>query len=124
MVRGLLIAGLLVLAAGCRPPYSSEIADMTVLAEELPPRGTPLVELQAWFDAAGYVEGPTVRQSRAELTRRPGAPLVYARAEDRLWWRTRQRTIRDFCVTRRVVYYRLAPGGALVEAIPAHRSQC
>lgn len=114
----------LVMLGACRVPYMSDWADMTVRPEAFPPVGTAPAALDAWFAAHGYAPGPTVRQSEAELRRRPGDPLVYARAEDKLWWLTQHRTQRDFCVTRRVIYYRLDPGGALVQAIQSHRSQC
>lgn len=109
---------------GCRVPYMADYADMTTFADPLPPAGTPSSELWDWFVENGYVQGPRVRQSMAELRRAPGDPLVYAVAADRRWWLTQQRTVRDLCVTQKVVYYRLDAAGNLMEAVQNHRSAC
>ena len=110
--------------AGCRVPYSSDIADMTVMSDGLPPAGTPGPALSAWFQEQGYAPGPRVHQSVASLMRRPGDALVYAQAQDKQWWLTQSRSVRDFCVTTRTVFYRLSPDGALEQAIQNHRSTC
>ncbi len=122
-MRLLLILSVLALGA-CRVPYMSDWADMTVRPEQFPAVGTPAEVLDGWFAEKGYAPGPTVYQAEAQLRRRPGDPPTYARAEDKRWWLTRHRTVRDFCVTKRTIYYRLDPGGALVQAIQSHRSQC
>lgn len=123
MIRTLFVIGLMGLAA-CRVPYTADLADMTVLSEDLPPTGTSAADLGSWFQTNGYAAGPRVHQTVAELLRRPGDPLVYARQQDKQWWLSQQRNVRDVCVTQRVIYYRLAPNGTLAQAIPNHRSQC
>jgi hypothetical protein len=120
MLAALVVAAL----AGCRAPYVADYAAMTVLPEELPAPGTTPTALEDWFAEQSYAPGPRVLQSEGELLRRPGDPLIYAQPGDREWWLTQHRTVRDFCVTRRTVYYRLAPDGRLERAIGTHRSYC
>lgn len=115
---------MVVIVAGCRAPYSSEVADWTVLPETFPPTGTPAAVLDTWFNNRGYAPGPKVHQAEANLRRRPGDPLVYARQAEKDWWATRSRSVRDLCVTTRTIYYKLDPSGALMQAIQTHRSQC
>ncbi len=115
---------LLVLVTGCRAPYSSEYADMAISHDELPPIGTTSEALATWFNQQGYVPGTTVVQATAELTRRPGEPLVYALPADKQRWLTQHRTVRHVCFTTKTVYYRVDAQGALLQAIPTKRSQC
>lgn len=118
----LLIAA--VLLGGCRGYYLNEIADLTVIPFEIPPYGTPEAELNAWFDEHRFAPGAQVFQAEAELRRLPGAPLVYALDADRSWWLTRAQTLRDFCFTQKIVYYKLDDAGALARAILTARSEC
>lgn len=122
-MRMTIMIGLLLLCA-CRAPYSSEIADLTVLPFEIPPYGTTEAELVAWFDENSFQPGPRVYQSESELRRLPGTPLVYAVDEDRTWWQSRAEIVRDFCVTQKLVYYKLDDDDRLVRAILTSRSQC
>ena len=108
----------------CVLPRPSAINDMLVVDPDLPPPGTKGEVLQNWFADEGYVPGPKVRQSRAELLRRPGDPLVYATEAERRWWLSQQQTSHDLCVTAKYVYYRVQPDGTLIDAIPAVRSTC
>lgn len=122
-MRVLLIVAVM-LVASCRAPYMSDLADMTVLPETFPPVGTPSVALDTWFNNRDYAPGPRVHQAEASLRRRPGDPLVYAVQADKMWWYTRSRSVRDVCVTERVIYYRLDASSNLIQAIQNHRSQC
>lgn len=122
-MRLLVIAAVLILGA-CRMPYMADLADMTVRKEDFPPAGTSRSALAAWFRTNGYSPGPRVLQAEAELTRRPGEPLVYAQPGQQVWWLTQQRAVRDLCVTRRVIYYRFGRDRKLAHAIRTHRSQC
>lgn len=114
----------LVALAGCRAPYMSDYADMLTRPDDLPAPGISKAALGAWFVQHGYVAGPPVLQSEAELRRRPRAPLVYARPGDREWWLTAHRTVQHVCVTRHTIYYTLDPGGALARAVRAHHNYC
>ena len=122
-MRSLIVLALLA-CAGCRAPYMHEIADMTVREYQIPPYGTPAGELNAWFDANGFAPGARILQSESELRRPPGAPLVYALEADRTWWLSRMQTVRDFCVTQKIVYYKLDTEKKLSHAILTSRSQC
>ncbi len=122
-MRPLILSLILVLGA-CRAPYMSDIADLTVMPDDLPPTGTPEAALNIWFDDNRYAPGPRVWQAEAELRRLPGAPLAYATEKDRSWWLSRARTVRDFCVTQKYIYYKLDDNGALTRAIMSARSQC
>lgn len=110
--------------AACRVPYTHEIADLTVWPEEFPQAGTSSSDLNNWFVAQGYAPGPNVLQARAALMRRPGDPLIYARASEKTWWLTQSRSVRDFCITTRTIFYKLGPDKTLAEAVQTHRSQC
>lgn len=110
--------------AACRVPYGSDLADMTVWPDGMPEAGTSGAVLEKWFRAEGYAPGPDVHQSVASLSRRPGDPLAYSHASEKLWWKTQSRSVRDFCVTTRTVFYRLTDDGVLDQAIQSHRSQC
>ena len=114
----------IVLLGACRVPYSADVADMTVRSDGLPSAGTSKADLNRWFTALGYAPGPRVHQSVAALTRRPGDPLPYTHALDKLWWQTQSRSVRDLCVTTRTVFYRMGTDGLLEQAIQSHRSQC
>ena len=114
----------LLLCSACRAPYMSEIADLTVRPFEIPPYGTPAPELHQWFDENRFAPGARVLQSESELRRLPGSPLVYALESERSWWLTRMQTVRDFCVTQKIVYYKLDQNEALARAIMTSRSQC
>ncbi|MFK7944296.1 MAG: hypothetical protein AB8B85_15470 [Paracoccaceae bacterium] len=120
----MLLLGMFVVLAACRAPYMSEYADLTVRPFEIPPYGTPKVELAAWFDENYFAPGPRVFQAEAELRRLPGAPLAYALDEDRSWWLSRAETVRDLCVTQKYVYYKLDAEDRLARAILTSRSQC
>ena len=122
-MRSLILLAL-VLCSACRAPYMHEIADMTVRPFKIPPYGTPVAELDAWFDANQFAPGARILQAEAELRRPPGAPLVYALEADRTWWFSRMQTVRDFCVTQKIVYYKLDENEALSRAILTSRSQC
>ncbi|MEM9139558.1 MAG: hypothetical protein AAGB15_06970 [Pseudomonadota bacterium] len=122
-MRFLLVAALVLMAA-CRVPYSHDLADMTVWPEDFPQAGTSGTDLDIWFIDQGYAPGPDVHQARAALMRRPGDPLAYALAREKLWWRTQSRSTRDFCITTRTIFYRLSPEGTLAEAVQTHRSNC
>ena len=119
-----LIALVLLLCAACRAPYMSEIADLTVRPFEIPPYGTPASELNAWFDENRFAPGARVLQAESELRRLPGSPLAYALESERSWWLSRMQTVRDFCVTQKIVYYKLDQNEALARAIMTSRSQC
>lgn len=123
-MRMLVFGVFAVVLAGCRAPYGSDLADLTVWPDGMPEAGTSVATLDAWFRAEGYAPGPKVHQSVASLTRRPGDPLPYSHASEKLWWLTQSRSVRDFCVTTRTVFYRLTEGGVLDQAIQSHRSQC
>jgi len=123
ILAAVLSAAMLVLGA-CRMPYMADYADMTVRAEDFLPTGTSRATLQDWFDDHGYSPGPRVLQAEGELRRRRGDPLVYARQSDRHWWLTEQRSVRDLCVTTRVIYFRFDPQDRLLQAIRTHSSQC
>lgn len=123
-MRALFWTALVVALAGCRVPYSSDIADLTVWPDGLPKAGTSMADLDRWFIEEGYAPGPKVHQSVASLMRRPGDPLAYSHAREKLWWHTQTRSVRDFCVTTRTVFYRFSDDGALDQAIQSHRSQC
>lgn len=112
------------LLGACRAPYMNEIADLTVIPFEIPPYGTPMAELDLWFDANRFAPGPKVWQAETELRRLPGAPLAYASENDRTWWLSRTQTVRDFCVTQKLVYYKLDAERRLARAILTSRSQC
>ena len=112
------------LGSGCRAPYMSELADLTVRPFEIPPYGTSAQELHAWFDENRFAPGVRVLQAESELRRLPGSPLVYALEAERTWWLTRMQTVRDFCVTQKIVYYKLDQNEALSRAIMTSRSQC
>ena len=122
-MRVMILVGLVALAA-CRAPYSSEIADLTVIPFEIPPTGTPKAELVGWFDENRFAPGPEVYQAEAELRRLPGEPLAYALEADRSWWQSRTQYVRDFCVTQKQVYYKLDAADRLARAILTSRSQC
>lgn len=115
---------LLPLLAACVIPRPSVINSMMAAEQKVPPPGTDGGTLRAWFAAEGYVAGPNVLQSRAELARRPGDPLVYATQAERQWWLSQQQTVHDLCITSKVVYYRVTADGALVDAVPTVRSTC
>ena len=119
-----LIALVLLLCAACRAPYMSEIADLTVRPFAIPPYGTPASELNAWFDENRFAPGARVLQAESELRRLPGSPLAYALESERSWWLSRMQTVRDFCVTQKIVYYKLDQNEALARAIMTSRSQC
>ncbi|MEO1490661.1 MAG: hypothetical protein AAFV19_00725 [Pseudomonadota bacterium] len=119
------LAVIFVLALGaCRVPYPHEYANFTAFPEPVPPVGTPVAELDAWFHKRGYGPGPRVRQSEAELRRQPGEPLVYSVEADRTWWLTQHRVIRDFCVTQKTIFYRLDAEDRLQKAVQGKFSQC
>lgn len=122
-MRALVIA-ILLLTGACRAPYMSEWADLTVIPFEIPPYGTPEAELNLWFDQNMFAPGARIYQAEAELRRLPGAPLVYALEKDRRWWLSRLQTVRDLCVTQKIVYYMLDENQALSRAILTSRSQC
>ena len=122
-MRILIFVGLMALAA-CRAPYSSEIADLTVVPFDIPPYGTTKTELVTWFDENRFAPGPDVYQAESELRRLPGEPLAYALEADRSWWLTRTQYVRDFCVTQKQVYYKLDAQDRLARAIMTSRSQC
>ena len=123
-MRILFLTALVVVLSACRVPYGSELADMTVWPDGMPEAGTSKQALDTWFRAEGYAPGPDVHQSVASLTRRPGDPLPYSLAREKLWWHTQSRSVRDLCITTRTVFYRLAQDGSLDQAIQSHRSQC
>lgn len=115
---------LVVLTAACRVPYTSDLADWSVLSFDLPEEGTAPDDLGRWFESEGYVAGPKVFQTEAELRRRPGTPLVYALPGERSWWLSQVQTVRDLCVTQKFIYYRTRDDGRLARAVGAVRSQC
>lgn len=123
-MRFVMFLGIAVILAACRVPYGSDLADLTVWPDGMPEAGTSASVLENWFRAEGYAPGPNVHQSVASLTRRPGDPLPYSHASEKLWWKTQSRSVRDFCVTTRTVFYRVTIDGALDQAIQSHRSQC
>lgn len=123
-MRIALIALTVLALAGCRVPYTADIANFGAFPEPVPPAGTPVVDLEQWFIKRGYGPGPRVLQSEAELRRSPGDPLVYALEAERQWWLTQHRTIRDFCVTRKTIYYQIDGAGALQRAVQGRMSQC
>ena len=122
-MRWLMLLGI-VLVAACRAPYSSEVADLTVIPFDIPPYGTPNSELVAWFDENRFAPGPDVYQAESELRRLPSEPLAYALEKDRSWWLSRTQYVRDFCVTQKQVYYKLDDQDRLARAIMTSRSQC
>lgn len=115
---------ILLASVACRPIYGRDVANFTAFPEKLPAVGTPLGDLEVWFDKLGYAPGPDVFQSEGELRRQPGAPLVYAIETDRDWWRMRVRTVQDYCVTQKFIYYQLDAGQNLLKAIQNKRSVC
>lgn len=123
MRLSILIAAVMLLGA-CRTMYMADIADLATTPDELPEPGISRSALTTWFDDRGYIPGPRVFQAESELRRRPGDPLVYAQPGDRVWWSTAYRTVQHACVTKRVIYYRVAADGQLSRAIRSHRNQC
>lgn len=121
-MRLLIIAVLLL--GGCRAPYMSDVSLMTVAGYQIPPTGTSAPELNTWFDANGFAPGPKVYQAESELRRIPGSPLAYALEADRSWWLSRVQTVRDFCRTEKIVYYKLDDNDGLGRAILTARAQC
>ncbi len=122
-MRIVLLLTLLAVVA-CRPIYGRDVANFTAFPEKLPDIGTPADMLEEWFDKLGYAPGPDVFQSEGELRRQPGAPLAYALEADRSWWLMRARTIQDYCVTQKFIYYKLDPERKLLRAIQNKRSVC
>ncbi|MEM0987394.1 MAG: hypothetical protein AAGK00_00835 [Pseudomonadota bacterium] len=123
-MRIALCAALILALGACRAPYLSELADLTVLEFQIPSYGTPGDELNAWFDQTGFDPRAKVYQAESELRRLPGTPYVYALEAERTWWLTRAQTVKDFCTTQKIVYYKLDDAGALARAILTSRSQC
>lgn len=123
-MRMLVFVLALLAVSGCRAPYLSEINDLTVMEYEIPPYGTPADELALWFDQNGFAPGPNVWQAESELRRLPGTALAYALEADRSWWLTRAQTVKDFCTTQKIVYYKLDQDGRLARALLTARSQC
>lgn len=122
-MRSLVLICVFLLGA-CRAPYLHELADLTARPDELPPPGTPEAELNQWFDENSYAPGPKVWESEGDLRRLPGTLNSYVLEGDRSWWLTRSRTVRDFCVTQKYIYYKMDDNGALARAILNARSQC
>ena len=114
----------LLAAVACRPIYGRDVANLTAFPENLPAVGTSIDQLDIWFDKLGYAPGPDVFQSEGELRRQSGAPLVYALEADKSWWRMRARTIQDFCVTQKFIYYQLDAEQKLERAVQNRRSVC
>lgn len=122
-MRTLMLLTLLAFVA-CRPIYGRDVANLTAFAEKLPAIGTSVGELEVWFNKLGYAPGPDVFQSESELLRQPGSPLVYALEADRNWWLMRVRTVQDYCVTQKFIYYQLDVDRKLQRAIQNKRSVC
>lgn len=122
-MRFILFITLLAFVA-CRPIYGRDVGNFTAFPEKLPGIGTSAEELNGWFDKRGYAPGPDVYQSEAELRRQPGAPITYTNESDRSWWLTRNRTIQDYCVTQKFIYFKLDAARKLVRAIQNKRSVC
>lgn len=116
-------AAVLLLGA-CRTMYMADYADLATIPDDLPQPGMSQTALTAWFEDRGYIPGSRVFQAESELRRRPGDPLVYAQPGERVWWMTAHRTVQHACVTKHVIYYRVAPDGQLSRAIRSHRNQC
>lgn len=114
----------IVLLSGCTVLYTDDYADRLTIPDELPQPGLDAFALTQWFEERGYVPGPRVLQAEAELRRRRRDPLVYSQPGDREWWLTAHRTVQHVCVTRHIIYYRLATGGTLDRAVHTHRNQC
>lgn len=114
----------LVVATACRPIYGRDVANFTAFPEKLPAIGTPLSELEVWFDKLGYAPGPDVFQAEGELRNPPNGPQLYLLDEDRSWWRSRVRTVQDYCVTQKFIYYKLDDAETLRRAIQNKRSVC
>ena len=108
----------------CSPLYGRDVANFTAFPEDLPAVGTSASDLDAWFEKLGYAPASDVWQSESQLRRAPGAPLVYAVERDKIWWKTRARTVRDFCTTQKFIYYRLDTQQRLERAIQNKRSVC
>lgn len=108
----------------CRAPYMSEWANLTVLPFEIPPYGTPAAELNLWFDENRFAPAARVYESETDLRRLPGAPLAYGPESERSWWLSRMQTVRDLCVSQKIVYYKLDVNNALSRAILTSRSRC
>lgn len=108
----------------CRPIYGRDVANFTAFPEKLPSVGTPAADLEIWFDKMGYAPGPDVYQSESELRRQPGAPITYASEANRSWWLMRSRTIQDYCVTQKFIYFKLDAAQNLSRAIQNKRSVC
>lgn len=115
---------MLLATVACRPIYGRDVANLTAFPEHLPAIGTSTSDLEVWFDNRGYAPGPSVFQSEGELRRQPGSPLVYALEADRLWWHTRVRTVQDYCVTQKFIYFQVDADGGLSQAIQNKRSVC
>lgn len=115
---------LLVATMACRPIYGRDVANFTAFPEKLPSVGTPIPELEVWFDKRGYAPGADVYQSEAELRRQPGAPITYTMDSDRSWWLMRARTVQDYCVTQKFIYFKLDGSQKLLRAIQNKRSVC
>ncbi|MEM7422279.1 MAG: hypothetical protein AAF334_01075 [Pseudomonadota bacterium] len=121
----LLIALLIIATAACRPIYTRDIANLTSFNNpEFPPAGTYEAALIAWFDERGYLPGPKVHQTEGELRRMQGEPLVYASPDDKEWWFSRAHNVRDFCITQKLIYYRLDTQRRLARAVQTYRSEC
>lgn len=114
----------LMACVACRPMYARDIAKLTAFPEELPAVGTSASDLDAWFDKLGYAPSADVWQSESELRRQTGDPLVYAIEQDKTWWKARARTVQDFCITQKFIYYRLDTERRLERAIQNRRSVC
>lgn len=114
----------LLATSACRVPYTNELANLTVAPFDIPPYGTSRSDLDLWFDEHQFAPGPRVFQAESELRRLPGAPLAYAVDGDRTWWLSRTQTLRDLCVTQKLVYYQLDAEEKLGRAILTSRSQC
>ena len=122
-MRIVLLLTLLAVVA-CRPIYGRDVANFTAFPEELPAVGTSIADLETWFDKLGYAPGPDVYQTESELRRQPGAPLVYATQHDKSWWLMRVRTVQDYCVTQKFIYFKLNAEQKLQRAIQNVRSVC
>lgn len=122
-MRFILLLTLLATVA-CRPIYGRDVANFTAFPEKLPGVGASLQDLETWFDKRGYAPGPDVYQSEAELRRQHGAPITYALDADRSWWFMRARTIQDYCVTQKFIYFKLDGAQQLTRAIQNKRSVC
>lgn len=114
----------LVAFAACRPIYSRDVSNFTAFPEMIPEVGTPVADLEMWFHKRGFVAGPDVFQSEAELVRMQGSPPVYSVEADRSWWFSRVRAVQDYCVTQKFIYYKLDEAQRLSQAIQNSRSSC